>query len=437
MPRYFFICIAGFWLLAAACDKKSFSLDTDSPEDNPAVVLVDTITPYIEVRAADSFITANNSAALLGFHDDAYFGRIYSKPYFRITRPATFPEIPSNAVFDSMQLILRPNHYYYGDSLQPVRYSVYRLTEQIELGDRDNYYNTAEFKREGSAVGQFTGYVYPNRTDSVAITLQAGWGQDLLKKIRDKATEISSDDDFIKYLPGFVIEPDSTLNKNILGFDASSSKLVMRLYYHINDITPRKEMIEFPLKDNQTQFNHIRVNRQQSQLKQFVKGDMKLSSKQLANAAYLQPLTGISVAISFPSLTVLKEQGKFVSVLDASLFIRPVRQSYVNYVLPPRLVLKEQDQYGNLGYEMKDRSGKAVQYGNLQIDNVYHQNTFYVYDLTYYIRQQLSANVYETTSLLLLPPAETVSTQLERLVFGDRSHGEYRTELKLYVLIYK
>ena len=152
--------------------------------------------------------------------------------------------------------------------------------------------------------------------------------------------------------------------------------------------------------------------------------------------AFLQPLTGISSLISFPSLNSLKEQGRFVSVLNATLIIRPVRNAYASYPLPPKLVIKEQDQYGNKSAELTDASGLAIQYGNLQTDNIYHEQTYYQYDLTAYVKQQLAASVYQTTSLLLLPPSETISTQFERLVFGDHSNS-YRMELKIYVLIYK
>jgi hypothetical protein len=436
MPGLIYYLIAGCALLAVSCEKKSFYIDTESPEENPAAALIDSITPRMQVESVDSFVTANSGVALAGFHDDPAFGRIMSQPYFRLSLPATTVNIPTNSAFDSIKLILQPNKYYYGDTSQQLKLLVYRLTEKIDKGDRNDFYNTTSFRRETSAIGQFTGLVYPNKPDSIAISISNSWGNELFTKLRDKATEVSSEDNFNNYLHGLTIEPDTTISKNIVGFTASTAQLKMRLYYHVNEAIARNETIDFPLKENTTQFNHTRINRQQSELKAFTHGSMSLSTSSLGNTAYLQPMTGISTLISFPALQSLKEQGRFVSVLKATLIVRPVRASYVNYALPGKLVLKEQDQYGRLSSELTDASGLSIQYGDLQTDDVYHQNTFYQYDLTGYVRQQLAASVYETTSLLLQPPAEALNTQFTRLVFGDKKHG-YRLELKLYLLMYK
>ena len=431
---YCSIAICG--LLVTSCDKKSFYIDTESPEENPAAVLIDSITPYIQVESVDSFITANSGVALAGFHDDPAFGRILSQPYFRLALPGTTINIPANTSFDSIRLILHPNKYSYGDTLQPLKLSVYRLAEKLDKGDRNDFFNTTFFSREVTPIGQFTGLVYPNKPDSISISLSQAWGNELFTKLRSKATEVTTEDNFSNYLHGLTIETDTTVTNSIIGFTANSSQLKMRLYYHVNEATVRNETIDFPLKENTTQFNHIRANRQQSELKKLPQGSMKLPTSLLGNTAYLQPMTGISTIISFPALQSLKEQGKFVSVLKATLIVRPVRASYVNYPLPPRLVLKTQDQYGKLSGELTDASGLAIQYGNLQTDDIYHQNTFYQYDLTGYVRHQLSASVYETTSLVVQPPSEALTTEFTRLVFGDKQHA-YRLELKVYLLMYK
>lgn len=411
-------------------------MDTENPEDNPAAVLIDTITAYIGVRTLDSFATASSNVALAGFHDDPFFGRILSQPYFRLSLPAEAINIPANSSFDSMQLMLRYNKYYYGDTLQPVRLQVYKLTEKIEKGDRTDFFNTTSFQYQANASGQYYGLAYPNRTDSLGIPMDAAWGQELFTKLKNKATEVSTEDEFNNYLYGLTIVPDTTITKSIVGFKATDSQLVMRLYYHVNDVVTRNEVIEFPLKENTTQFNHIRINRQQTELKKLPAANIQVSSKTLSNTAYVQPLTGITSLISFPSLAALKEQGKFVSILKATLIIRPVRASYVNYPLPERLILREEDQYGRQGSELYDASGLSIQYGNLQTDDIYHINTYYQYDLTGYMQQQLAAGVYESTYLSLLPPPETTNTEFTRVVFGNRDH-EYRIELKLYMLIYK
>ena len=422
-----YACLLLLALIAISCQKQGFTLDTEIPSDNPSIVLVDTLSPYIEVEAVDSFITANTNVAFTGFHDDAYFGRIYSKPFFRLALPEPLPEPPVNAIFDSIQLVLRPNKAYYGDTTRPLLLRVYRLAEQIELGDRGNYYNTTQFARESNPVGQWSGLVYPYR-DSVAITLSAAWGQELFNKVRTKSNEVTSLTNFLQYLPGLTIETDTTVANSIAGFNASPGQLALRLYYHVNDITPLRYTMDFTLQDNAAQFNHIRINRQQSKLSALGNGGKKLNAVQLGNVAYVQPLTGISSTIRFPSLTSLKEQAKFSSVISAWLTVRPLRASYVNYPLPAKLVLQPRDQYGSLGAALTDQSNNT-QYGDLKVDPLFHENTYYQYDLTGYIRQQMSATTYETTSLVLQPPSENMQTQFDRLVFG--------VELKLYTLMYK
>ena len=75
----------------------------------------------------------------------------------------------------------------------------------------------------------------------------------------------------------------------------------------------------------------------------------------------------------------------------------------------------------------------AIQYGLLQTDYAFNENTQYQYDLTEYIKDVLrTSNITPGDGLLLTPPSPAFETQLARVIVGDKNNPEGKIQLVIY-----
>jgi hypothetical protein len=434
-------------LLAIGCQKPTINFDQSFINTNPTnVIVIDSITTQLSTIQLDSFNTTGSGTLLIGRYADPDFGVISAQAYLQIGPPTNLPILSNLDGFDSLVLILRPNHSFYGDTSQVQRYSVSQLDTIIALQPTQfAFYNISSFPYDSTApLGFADAYIAPSvpytsqlNNDSLKIRLNDNLGQSLFEMLETQSDTLKNLSQFISYFKGLVLSPGATSVGGIYGFRDS---VILRLYYHEPSATELPLYTDFGINNVQNQFNHIGWNRSNTPLAVLDSilhnsrdtTVFPVPSTRTALAGYVQPATGVMMKIQFPYLYAIPQLPDFLSVLKATLIIRPVIASYSRLLyLPGSLTLYQTDQNNGLGPAI---SGN----GNLAVDYAYGANTAYTYDVTSYIKNQIVAGPINDAydGLLVTMAAPKNDTTFARGIIGDMLNPQTNIQLKLYYASY-
>src|SRR5665647_1882996 len=124
---YFNIFTLSFTLLfilfsICSCEKQNIDFGSNFIDNSITnLILVDTSTAEISTVYVDSFVSSNTNTILAGKYKDNQFGIVASQSFVQIGIPASTYDIPNGSVFDSLEVILKMNKSYYGDTLSPYK----------------------------------------------------------------------------------------------------------------------------------------------------------------------------------------------------------------------------------------------------------------------------------------------------------------------------
>jgi len=432
--------------LFAGCDKASIKFgETYVDNSNTNIVLVDSMTVGVSNVYKDSVMTSQTGNILLGVATDPYFGKTTASSYFSLI-PSTnsLPDLLANAQYDSIVLLMKSNKSYYGDTSTTSTYNLQQLTTEIALPDAQYvFYNTSSFPASSTVLGTRTLTIRPSNGDSANIKLDNsnGLGATLFGMLRRKSDTLKNNTTFTRVFKGFNLNAGTTANV-IYGFKDS---VVLRMYYHETGQFYEKKAFDFTLNNNNFQWNNLSFDRSGTPLTALSPAKREVSSTQTSNIGYSQAATGLYLKLTFPYLRNLQQRSDYIKIISAQLTIKPIPGSYSyngNYSLPPQLVASTTDAINEPGGNLTTAaSGTAVtETGNLFIDYQDANNTAYTYDVTSYLIAQMSlVNNYQANGLLMIPPAGSRYSSLNRLVIGDSKYSNVnaRVGLKIYYVSVK
>lgn len=420
-------------LIFVSCTKVDIRFgDQYLDNGNTQIVMNDTFQVALANIHIDSFGTSGSGVSLIGGYDDPLFGKITASNYFELALQ-TYSDIYQDATYDSLELILTPNQYYFGDTTAPVQMSVHRLAEPIvAYNESAIIYNTQQFAVFTTALAQASVWVRPVRADTISIRLNDQFGRALFAKLQQpNDPEINSVAGFIEYMKGLKLS--STGRQLLFGYKDS---VKMRLHYTKPGLYKQELFTDFTLNNTAHHFNNISVNRTGTALQQLNSQTNEISSTQTGNTAYIQYASGVMAKLRFPTIREILKVPHFVKILQAKLVVRPVHGTYEGvYSLPPSLRLAQTNLLNQIGADIsvQNSSGENVtQTGNLQIDFLYGRTTQYTYDVTDYIQTVLATATENRDGLLLLPPWPSYTNDFRRLLIGDRLHPDNKIELQIY-----
>ncbi|WP_423737641.1 DUF4270 family protein [Chitinophaga caseinilytica] len=418
----------------AACDKSGFEYEDAAPGGNVHYSLIDTIGIGMRTIQLDSVPSSGTGYLVVGGYSDPETGRIDVAANFRVARPYSFPELGDRVVYDSIEIIFRPDAYSYGDTLPDQEWSVYQLARPLELDDdQTRFYTHHIFPHAATPLARESFPILPRRGDSIQLRLRDDFGRELMEKIRTKSEDVSTDVLFLDYMKGLQLR--ATRGTAVFRVPAADSAVVMRLHYHISTTEIEKYTIDFPIGNPELQFNEVHVDRSNTPLASLIPGPAGLLSSDAGNRTWVQSLSGMVTRLDFPSLTGLPLLGKYGKVMQATLELRPISGTYPQYALPPRITLCTATKDQVVTDTLSTVSGYL--YGDLVTDLLYPENTKYAYDVTTYCTAIAKGGDANYQGLLAIPSSGDYYSQLNRLVLGDAKHEGYRAYLKIYYLLYK
>jgi len=394
--------------------------------------VIDTVTIRVSNMAeADSVITSNLGVGFSGVYHDPYIGFLQAKTFIEFKRTEN-SESDRFARFDSVTLVLRTNGNYYGDTIKQAAFKVARLLNPIEKHDNDYLYSTdTVLVGVQLADTKIKSRIRNIRNNDIEITLPREFGEELFEGILRNKEEFNYDN-FLKTFPGLSVSA-GTGSDCIYGLDLrqDSAACMIRIYYHVNATYREDKKMEF--KANQTNsFYYLKNNKSEIKVKYNAKSD-PVPSSQTDNMGIIMSGSPMYTRLEFPHLNELEWLGKIVKIRKATLYVRPVRNSYDVVPLPPRLNIYYVDPTSNIlmgsatmpggGNNVPQNGNLPENYQNMQRPD-YPQYTF---DVTNFISNQLGKTGYNKWALSLVIPDDARKNTVQRLVFGNQNFW-YKSE---------
>ena len=437
IANYLVLIFTAVMLYSCSWGDQITSLVQPNPDDF-AVNYSDTSTVKLSTVFYDSIQTGGSDRLLVGRYIDPYFGVIQSSGY---TQPAISGSmiLPVDAVYDSLDVLLEYDHYYYGDTTKMMDLSVHAVTTDIFL--KSSYFNTFELPYIKKPLGTLRMYPHPGM-DSLKIRLS----DELGKKIFDLAAAnlITSNADWANILQGISLRTGDKDNSAVIGIKISGENAGIRLHYHVignEGLSRRVSKVNM----TGTSYNQISGDRKGTLL------DLGTTNKRVAvpsettnNRTFIQEGLGLFTRVDFPYLDQLKYV-KYSAVNRAILKIYPAPLT-VNeiYKAPPQIYIYYVDkfnEFGNSPIPLTSLNGSSAISGTF-VDNIMDNEQYYVFDVSAYVSNIMFSDYKIETGLGLitsaLTPAEFPESRmgfakgLNRLVSGNQKVGPKATKLELY-----
>jgi hypothetical protein len=401
-----------------------YSLGRQFVESQTSLSIIDTFSVRISTVMSDSVQSSGTGTILLGSYSDAELGNITSSSYMQMAIPSSH-DVQQNDRYKALYLVLKYNGYHFGDTTKPLSVSAHRLTEKIEY-DYDNVINsTTSYRFQSDPMGSVVFTPRPNSGDTIAIKLRDDIGAEFFAKLRDGADELSTNDLFAEYFHGIALIADETNRGCITGFSGNARDVRMVLLTTWSNSDPGELKTEFTMYDSSRQFNHISYDRSGTRLTALREQRTKLPSSSTGGVSFLQGGVGLMIRVDFPSLqqALLYSRSALVA---AELSVAPLSTSYNVITLPSALNLYEADAL--------NRIVTGIAASTLAIDELYHEETSYTFNITQYLKDEFSDSYVDPDKgLLITLPTDAVNTTFNRFIADA---GSRKMKLKLYYLSY-
>jgi hypothetical protein len=422
------IFISGF-LASCSDEQNEFTLGQEFIESGTSIRLIDTFSVKMSTVLLDSLISSTIDTLLVGNYSDNIFGRVTCNAFFEVGLPNS-TNVLKEDIYDSITIILWYTGYSYGDTLSPLSISFHQLSEELSLRDAGYLYNTSSFNFDEQALATYTFLPKPNTVDSIEVRLTDDLGLKLFELMKSNDESISTQDQFIHFFKGLVIVPDTSLNACVIGFDALENHLKMKVYSHRVEETTVEEQYEFPVVNTDLQFNQIVHNFHSTPLNILNTQNGAIAASKMDGLSFTQGGTGIVTKIEFPTLNeFLLYERSFI--LKVEMIIYPARTSYNTFELPQTIYLYNTDLHNKIGELLYDSNGDPLN-PVFTYDEVYFEETSYAFDITNFIRSEMSDSYFNSEhGLLMTFSYEEYLCSLKRVVFDA---GKAR--LKIYYVNY-
>jgi hypothetical protein len=418
--------IPSLFMNACKDNPSELSLGKQYVESQTDLIVIDTFSVRLSTVILDSVKTSGTANALIGGHRDAVFGNISSNSYVQMAVPES-NDVQQDDHYESFQLILRYNGYYFGDTTKPLKISVHQLAENIEFDHDDVISNSTSFHYQSTPIGSIVYNPKPTSPDTLVIRLSDDVGIDLFAKLRDNSDITASNELFTGYFHGLALIADDSYQGSIIGFSATQQDLRLVMFSSRSTAVPaeRERKIEFKMTDSTKQFNNIVYDRSSTQLKTLSRQRDKLSSSATSGLSFLQGGVGLAIRVDFPSLQEALLFKRY-AVMTGQLSIAPLRNSYRDIALPSSLMLYQADGINRI------QGGVAA--STLAIDELYNDETTYTFDVTQYLKDEFADSyVDREKGLLITLPVAAANSSFSRFVADANNR---KTKLKIYYLSY-
>lgn len=444
----------------SSCQKQpNLRFGNDYTDDNNSanVVVVDSSTVLMTTTFEDSTSTSGTGFLMVGNYKDPYLGKVTSRAFWQVAPPSSLPSLsPINNQYDSIGLILfyRKNAPWYGDTTSLQSYVVNQVDTLYQLGSfQRGFFSNSSLRINPTPLGATAPmFIFPTKLDSFPLTSQGirdtvkirlddNLGRRLYNMVYTLSDSVKNPTVWLNWFHGLCLSPGNTTGNAIYGFHDSA---IMRIYYREAGYVSTVKFIDFNITNTGLQFNNIRSDYTGTALQnlkkptQTVQPPPETPAALTGNASYVQTITGLNVKVTFPYLNKIALRPDYIGLLRAQLTVRPVPGSFsTTWRLPPQLGVYLTDQNNQIGTPIPAAGVAGAQTGNLNVNYFNPLTTTYTYDVTSFIRQQITNNASNAaqTGLLLSVPSSANVSDFRRLVIADQTYPvNQRITLSVYYI---
>lgn len=429
-----------FWLLLLCGSLFSCYDEGNSYGDNLVDsafrnISVDSCTVTVASTIIDSLETNGQGLALVGKYAHSLWGTVSACAYLPYSVPTYSTEADEAVRLDSLVLALSYAGYSIGDTTQPMRLTIHRLLEKVILNDNDYLYNNSSFAYDPEPIAACTFKPKPGDSERLEIRLPDELGEDMLTRLH-KRDDALSGDRFEDYFKGLVVVPDPGICRNIVSFGVGDTASALILRYSIEDAVAREAECVINPK-TETQFYHVDHDRTGTAMEGLPAKNVEVASSGLDSRGVLFAGIGWYSRLGFPHLNEILQQGERVSIESAYLKIYPEPGTWSEFnPLPDSLFLYIIDENNVVTDAVTDYLGTEVQGGTLVKDDSFVENTYYYFDISTFLQEELGAFGKYKHNLQLVFNEDTYIQTFRNLTFSDQE-GKSPIVLQLTYKVYE
>lgn len=381
------------------------------------ISMVDSATVKLSTIQLDN-VTNGKDRIVVGSFDDERLGKIAGIGYVQlgISSDVTLPE--SDVEYESVELVMVADGYSFYDTTKAMTLSIHKVAEDIDPDISGDIYSDDSFAYEDESIGSYQFIPRPHRTSEIKIPLSDEFGMELFAKAQQSHNDLSSNDEFIEYLRGLVIIPDTTVSSSLLGIKSS---VELRLNYTDRSVIPTVSRYVSFTANTSYSFTHFAVDREGTSLAG-LDGDERMAADETNDESYIQGGISLALRVDLPYLRNFKQHNNFY-MTRAVLEFYPVRKSFDDMrPLPETLVCYKVDGSNEL-YDDDVYSSGLIRDYSLERD------TYFVTDVTAFVKEQMDNISLNENALVFLTTETKVNGN--RLYIASPS-SLYKTRLKIY-----
>ncbi len=432
-----FLIFAGL----SSCNKDiSISLD-NSGEEDLSLSSMDSASILVSTYQLDDIPTSASGALLIGKTKNSKTGAVIATSYMRLGIPTEATAIPTNAIFDSLTFLIKPNRYFYGDTTKRQTFHIHRVTEEIKLkaintgSDIDEQpvfvsgpaiFNDQTFTYDVASLGSLTFNPRVRSIDSLHIRLDQSLGNTLFDYLRTSDSRVSSNTNFQEFFKGLAIVPDEN-NTALLGF---RDTVFMQVHYSYPgaDGFRAKAVKSFSIDDKNYQFNNIKHDRKGTHFESLTIHDPELLSRLTEGDAYAEGGTGVVTRLRFPSLLDIVSDPK-IAINKAELVIEVANGFDFQNPPPSTAVLFIANKNVNPTGLITIPQSTATQAAAFIRPTDQGANGKYIFNMIDYLNN-IKKTSYFDTSLLLSVPTSQLFASGNRIVIA-KDGGKPKIKLNI------
>ncbi|SFU18690.1 protein of unknown function [Algoriphagus locisalis] len=411
-----------FILILSSCYENSFldEIPEVDLEDDFNIQKVEFTDISYSSYFQDSIVTSTKESFLLGNTIDPTRGEVKANPYFEFNIQSTSTGFDDETILDSVVFVLKIDNSHY-DTLPEFDLHIYQLEERLAYqNDDDVFYDFESFPTNSVPLVSKRIQYIPFQ-DSIRITLPMEFGQDLFEKVRGSEKLFESNEDFLDYFPGFMLEVAGSSPLMLVSKESYIS------FYHKPplELLEEDEEYQIPIGDASLGFSHIEVNRAGTPFSE-AQDYVQFPASESQNMAIADELGYSAVRIDLGDLTYIEDVPHDLYISEANLYIPVKKGTYDGSLNQP---LQQLDVY------VIDKNNNTKSYLSqatlASFDEVFQEATYFIIPINDFVRSQISGSRQTDGLWLEVSPGSTFN--MGYLVVGDNS-SSYKSKLEITLI---
>ena len=403
-------------LFTVSCDKDmSISLDNDNL-DHLNVTSDDTLSATVTTLQMPYIPTSGSGVVLVGKINQPITGSLKSTSYFRLNPTGITNEIPTNAKFDSLNLVMVPSYWRiaYGDTTKMQTISAHRLTQSLETKTLENsssgipnpfyitgpaIFGSQKFNYAADALGSVTFRPKKTKKDTLSIRLNDALGAEFFNKIKASDIAFNSASNFQEYFKGLSLVPAES-NTAIVGF---SDTLQVKVNYSYLGTDGFKKTGSKVLNMTEKAFQYNQFDKDvQGTAFEGLSSTKAIASTSTSGVAYFQGGSGVVTEIKFPALKdFLQQPGVAINKAELEIELETPHTGLMPAVPNPMLMIA--DSRAPISF-VSIPFGRDPQYATYLVGDNAGKKGRYLFNLIQYIKSATEPHSEEKSLFLTLSP---------------------------------